>query len=209
MRSAERPDGLGVILAAMDSTEFDTRNPASESLRVALETMPDHLRPVSIVQKGTAMYRVSGDTWAPTICELLHASHRTIKVAAYSISTRWPTGVRGLYAVLPAMKAAAASGVRCEALLARTRKAGQVKTWNAYAAVQLTQAGWRVRFVPPSRLLHAKLWIFDTAAYMIGSHNTAQAAAAENTELSCLLLSSSQLAAIDSWWIEQWKAGVQ
>lgn len=204
LRNKQRPDRVATMVAGVDRARLLNREPADQPLRLALADLPDHLRPAQIWPAPALAYFLTGDTWAPVVATLLAAARRSIKLAAYSVSARWPDGPRGQWAPWPKMLAAPARGVTCQAVLANPAKQNRNKAWNNRAAAHLASAGWRVRRFSASRLLHAKTWIIDDAAYIVGSHNISQSAAAANHDASILMIAPQGADRILHWWNSTW-----
>jgi len=79
------------------------------------------------------------------------------------------------------------SGIKVRVLLNKEGRAPQVTVVNQNASRFLSEAGAVVKFGRSFPITHAKLWIFDDDAVMLGSHNLSTRAITVNNESSALI----------------------
>lgn len=78
-------------------------------------------------------------------------------------------------------------GVKCRVLLNKEGRAPQVTVVNQNASRFLSEAGAVVKFGRSFPITHAKLFIFDDDAVILGSHNLSTRAITVNNESSALI----------------------
>lgn len=149
-----------------------------------LDTLPAQIRPSPCAPPLEDMLLLTGDSWAPVMCELIQGAQSRIELAAYSVSTRWPRLATDKFNVYQALLAAPARGVDCRCVLATHKRTAATSRFNTWSARQMRKAGWSARLSPRGKLLHLKLMIVDSCVVVTGSHNIAHAAAASNLDLS-------------------------
>lgn len=143
---------------------------------------------------------LSGDDYGPYVCAALDGASLTIDAALYSVSSRWPKRAAEHSNVLQRLLNAPSRGVRCSAVLAAHRKHSSTAAFNVRAANVLRDHGWRVRWSPQSRLLHAKYICIDRQLVILGSHNIAHTAVARNIDLSVAFHSPSAAQEFIGWY---------
>jgi phosphatidylserine/phosphatidylglycerophosphate/cardiolipin synthase-like enzyme len=85
--------------------------------------------------------------------------------------------------------AKADSGVKMRVLLNKEGREQQLMVINMSAKRYLEEAGILVKFGHTFPITHAKLWIFDDEAVILGSHNLSNRAVTVNNECSALIKS--------------------
>lgn len=95
----------------------------------------------------------------------------------------------GSLAVVEALEARAAAGVKVRVILDRDEPAAPYKSEviNRPLVKRFVAAGIGVKMDAPSTLLHSKFFVIDEAAVVVGSHNLTRAAMTEAHEVSVLL----------------------
>jgi len=145
------------------------------------------------------MVMLSGDSWAPYLCRAIQAARSSIAIAHYSISTKWSARKVAKFNVYSELLAAPRRGIRCSALVAVHKRSAATARFNTTALYQLAQAGWTIHLVPYKKLLHAKLFIFDGALSVLGSHNITQTASITNIDLSLAVPGRDQAISFERW----------
>jgi phosphatidylserine/phosphatidylglycerophosphate/cardiolipin synthase-like enzyme len=79
------------------------------------------------------------------------------------------------------------SGCKVRVLLNKEGRSAEVATVNMNASKFLAEAGAIVKFGRSFPITHAKLWVFDDDAVMLGSHNLSTRAITVNNESSALI----------------------
>ncbi len=149
-----------------------------------LKPLPKQIEPEVCPRPDEDMLLLTGDSWAPVMCDLIANAKDRIELAAYSVSTRWPRFATDKYNVYAALLAAPPRGIDCRCVLATHKRTSATGRFNHWSAKKMRAAGWVVRLAPRGRLLHLKLMIVDSCVVVMGSHNIAHAAAASNIDLS-------------------------
>ena len=140
-----------------------------------------------------------GDNWAPVYCDLLESAESSIDVALFSISKNWPKKYRGNFNIVDKLCEQAERGIRCQAALATHKPSSMTERYNWGAAKRLIESGWRVRWVPPGKLLHAKFLSVDKSKVILGSHNISYTAATVNQDLSVLIKCPDDYLQLNEW----------
>jgi len=164
-----------------------------------LRDLPVSSRPFVGLCDGASHSVLTGDYWGPCVCKLLRSEQRTINVMQYAVSPKWPRGAHVQHSIFSAMLELDAKRVNASIILAAHKRSGRSGNFNRAAARRLHEAGWSVRFARPSRLLHAKVWLFGQGVSILGSHNVGYASVASNVDVSLATDSveiRNQLAAI-------------
>lgn len=125
----------------------------------------------------------------------------TAQFAASPIVTTTPAAYRQL---MDAAHAAARRGVVCSMVLAQAGPRNPQSSASLLAASQLIAAGWRVRWAPAGRLMHAKMWVFDASHVVIGSHNLTESAMSANHEASLIATDAASAADAAQWFGLLW-----
>ena len=163
---------------------LEPRIPAGHPVLKILDALPAQIRPSPCAPPLEDMLLLTGDSWAPVMCELIQGAQSRIELAAYSVSTRWPRLATDKFNVYQALLAAPARGVDCRCVLATHKRTSATGRFNHWSAKKMRAAGWSVRLAPRGRLLHLKLMVVDSSLVVVGSHNIAHAAASSNIDLS-------------------------
>lgn len=163
------------------------RDSAGDTVPVDFNLLPEQIRPVIFAPSSHELLLLTGDSWAPVMCTLINSAQRSIYLAAYSVSTRWPKYKTDKFNVYQALLGAPARGVRCRCVLATHKRTAATSRFNTYAALAMAEKKWTVRRAPRGRLLHLKMMIVDDYYVVVGSHNIAHAAASSNIDLSLCL----------------------
>jgi phosphatidylserine/phosphatidylglycerophosphate/cardiolipin synthase-like enzyme len=79
------------------------------------------------------------------------------------------------------------SGVKVRVLMNKEGREAQLTVINMRAARFLADAGASVKFARTYPITHAKLWLFDHDATILGSHNLSTRAVTVNNEASALI----------------------
>ncbi len=85
--------------------------------------------------------------------------------------------------------ARANSGIKVRVLMNKEGRGQHLTTINLKASQYLSEAGVRVKFGRTFPITHAKLWIFDDDAVILGSHNLSNRSVTVNNECSALIKS--------------------
>ena len=88
-----------------------------------------------------------------------------------------------------AILARAGSGIKVRVLLNKEGHGSHLTAINLKAAQYLSEAGIRVKFARSFPTTHAKLWVFDDDAVILGSHNLSSRSVTVNNEASALIKS--------------------
>ena len=83
--------------------------------------------------------------------------------------------------------ARAQSGIKTRVLLNKEGRGQHLMVINMKASQFLGEAGVRVKFGRTFPITHAKLWIFDDDAVILGSHNLSNRSVTVNNECSALI----------------------
>jgi len=170
-----------------------------------LENLPEQVRPC--VHEGDIQLSsvLTGDKWAPAINSMISGARSSISVMAFAVFPRWPGGEAQKNNIIEGLKAAPGKGIRCRIILASHKPGSRSAGFNKKAALVLSDAGWKVRWYPVARLLHAKVYIFDKDVVSLGSHNTSHSAAANNLDVSLMFSGSGQIRDIVGIFEAAWK----
>ena len=79
---------------------------------------------------------------------------------------------------------------------------------NRKTASHLTQNKVKVKWGNSGKPLHAKVWIFDKARVIIGSHNISVRSTRTNLECSVLLQDDVECVKVTQWFEEMWGKGM-
>lgn len=79
---------------------------------------------------------------------------------------------------------------------------------NRKTAAHLTQNKVQVKWCNTGKPLHAKVWLFDQARVIIGSHNISQRATRTNMECSVLLRDDVECVKVVQWFEGMWGTGM-
>lgn len=178
-------------------------------MRVELDELPQQVRPSISYPINGGIYTLTGDSWAPALCALLAAATQSVDVAAYSITTRWSESPNHCGNVVAAMVGAAARGIRCRALVADHKKTAATSHFNRHARTLLSGANWEVRRAQRAHLLHAKLWLIDKSATIVGSHNITRSASDSNIDLSLCVMDETFNQQMRDLFNNWWRVGLQ
>lgn len=79
---------------------------------------------------------------------------------------------------------------------------------NQKTAAHLTQNKVKVKWGNSGKPLHAKVWIFDRARVIIGSHNISVRSTRTNVECSVLLQDDAECSKVVQWFEAMWEKGI-
>jgi len=101
--------------------------------------------------------------------------------------------------------ARAASGIKIRVLLNKEGRESHLTAINLSAAGVLRDAGIEVKFARSFPTTHAKLWVFDDDAVIVGSHNLSNRSVTVNNECSILVKSRPTAMEFKRYFDEIWK----
>lgn len=133
---------------------------------------------------GTVGVRLLTDSdYLAALLDGIHQARQEVCFSFYLFRTM-EDGRGGPEAVLQSLVAAAARGVRVEAILESNHENDDLDRNNVETARRLRERGIRVCLDAPDRQTHTKLVVIDRRYVLIGSHNLTQSALKYNREAS-------------------------
>lgn len=162
--------------------------------------LSDHLKKIPS-ENGAVQHEHSatidllyGAAWAPALLAALEQSTHHIEALLYMATPLKSKNAETIGGIADAMLAAPSRGIACRAILPTWGENDPLRNINAVFIAAATAAGWKIRRTNKNRLQHAKLYIFDRASLLIGSHNLTSTAVTQNVELSIMIESKLQAA---------------
>jgi phosphatidylserine/phosphatidylglycerophosphate/cardiolipin synthase-like enzyme len=187
LRPAAGSTGQTKILARVDIAGEHPRKPTDQPMPMNIDALPSWAKIPRVEIGQGAVHILTSDTWAPAYCAAIDGARTSIMLCQYSLSTRWDASTANSYNVWAKLLAAKSRGLECRALLARHKRTAATANFNERSSAKLSAEGWTVRRAGASRLLHAKLTIFDDDTVIIGSHNLTEQASSSNVDISVMI----------------------
>jgi phosphatidylserine/phosphatidylglycerophosphate/cardiolipin synthase-like enzyme len=145
---------------------------------------------------------LTGAAWRDAVIQGLNSAQSSIKISVFLFSPRWHTPTHN---ILQACLTAAARGLQCRCILSpHPLKVGKRRP-NYDTAQKLLSAGWDVRVMDGSHVLHEKLMIFDRSSAIVGSHNLSVSSATTNMDTSLLLQGEAILTQLTAHFWSRWR----
>lgn len=138
------------------------------------------------------------------ILALLEAATESICLITFVATVQRPSSHLSYAALWRGMTAAAHRGKSCRALLACGSPASTQGVSNRQVSDVLTRAGWQCRASGGGRITHAKVWLIDGKAAVVGSHNLTEAAMLRNIEVSLLVTQPPIVARLVDLFEHEW-----
>ncbi len=152
-----------------------------------IQELPVNVRPGSVGDSGISIYYLNKDKYSRTVCAVLAAAKKRIRVTMFGVSAQYRKTDRLHNSVYHALVRAAELGVTCQAVLSEYGPYATNKNFNYQASQGLIEAGCKIRWARRSALLHQKQIIVDDHIVIIGSHNIGQSSITRNRDVSVLI----------------------
>lgn len=134
----------------------------------------------------------------------LRAAASQISVIAYLVTPNSSPLRHGHPSLLRTMREIGHHPIDCRMILATSNKSPGLNEANVRVAEILTADKWRVRFAPPYPLAHCKIWIFDAAYAVVGSHNLTTPGLTANNDISIGIDHPDIIARLRNFYDELW-----
>jgi phosphatidylserine/phosphatidylglycerophosphate/cardiolipin synthase-like enzyme len=102
----------------------------------------------------------------------------------------------------------AKEGVEVKVLLHNESMGRALHRINRATARHLTASGAVVKWGNTGKALHAKVWIFDRARVIVGSHNISVRSTRVNEEVSVLFDDAGEVSRVGEWFAGLWGKGM-
>lgn len=145
---------------------------------------------------------LTGGDWREQVMRRIESATTALKISVFLFAPRWHTPQHN---ILQACLEAPKRGLQCRCILSpHPLKVGKRRP-NFDTAQRLLNAGWEVRVITGSKVLHEKILIFDNTAAIVGSHNLSVSSATNNLDTSMLLEGSEIMEQITRHFWGRWK----
>jgi len=145
---------------------------------------------------------LTGGDWREQFMRQLRDAKTSVKISVFLFSPRWHTPTHN---ILAACTDAAARGLQCRIILSPSPLKVGKRRPNYDTAQKLLAAGWQVRVITGSRVLHEKIAIFDDTAAIVGSHNISVSSATTNLDTSVMLEGESIVSQVTAHFWSRWR----
>lgn len=150
-----------------------------------------------------------GSEFLPAVYRLVGSAEKNISVVMFEWS--WYPGQHtgSLQDINRELCQQAKRGVKVRVLLHNEAMGRALHKINRKTAQHLRQAGAEVKFGNTGIPLHAKVWLFDDKAVVVGSHNLSIRAVRTNEECSILLQDETECDRVRQWFEGLWSRGME
>ena len=142
-----------------------------------------------ILDPEAQLWLLTEDDWAPFLESQLRAAAESVFISVYMVSRHWKDPGRGRTNLLETLKTCPAKPLRCRIILSHPGTIKAKEPYNIHAAQDLKAAGWGVKFMKPTQILHEKTILIDNSLAIIGSHNISVSSMATNLDTSVAIRS--------------------
>lgn len=134
---------------------------------------------------------------------LAHAQSE-ILLTTYKLQISSVPRARSLTVIIHALTRAISQGVKCKIIVHYGPGKKGVPSANLPSMLMLHLKGAQVRYLPISRIVHAKILIVDSRIMMVGSHNWSISSMMDNAELSLMVEDSISISQAKDYFINLW-----
>ena len=162
-----------------------------------------------ITDPDAKMQILSGDGWGPWMMKTLQKAEKSVFMSIYMVSPHWRVPNRFKLDLLATLQGCAERGLTCRAIIASPKTIKTRDAYNAEAARELLQAGWKVKMMEGARLLHEKFMLVDNRIAVIGSHNLSKASLTSNHDTSIAIESEALAKEVHTLFWERWRTAIK
>jgi len=148
------------------------------------------------------------ETYQSVLLENIRRAQSSIYATVYYVSYREKKYNDIISQVMRTLIEQANRGVQVKLLVHKGNVPRVMFNQNRKLKDIMKNTGVQVRYWNSSRILHAKLFLFDRSVAMLGSHNLSNTSMRQSVELSVVLSDNIEIAKLNKKYDEWWSKGV-